>query len=119
MPEEFRDREGFWVANNLYVHTPAFNTDLVPRGTEPRTWQDLLDSKWKGKMAWNSHATSSGAPGFIGVVLRELGDEKVIAYLRALAKQDVIRLGSSARSVTDQAIGGDFLSCCRSSITNH
>ena len=59
-------------------------------------------------MAWTSHATSSGAPGFIGLVLRELGEEKGMAYLKALAKQDIVRVGGSARTVTDQAIAGEF-----------
>jgi iron(III) transport system substrate-binding protein len=108
LPSEFRDAEGYWVANNAFVHTPAFNTNLVPRGTEPRTWHDLLDPKWKGKMAWTSHATSAGAPGFIGIVLRELGDEEGRAYLRALAKQEIVRIGGSSRSVTDQAIAGEY-----------
>ncbi len=88
--------------------TSAFNTNLVPRGTEPKTWDDLLDAKWKGKMAWTAHATSSGAPGFIGVVLRELGEDKGMTYLKALAKQNVGRIGGSARSVTDLAIAGEY-----------
>jgi len=108
-PQELWDPEGYWIANNLYVHTPAFNTNLVPRGTEPKTFQDLLDPKWKGKMAWAFHATSSGAVGFIGVVLAEMGEEKGRAYLRELAKQNITRLGGSARSVTDQAINGEYV----------
>jgi ABC-type Fe3+ transport system substrate-binding protein len=108
LPKEFTDTEGYWIGTNVFVHTPAFNTTLVLRGTEPTTWQDLLDPKWKGKMAWTAHATTSGAPGFIGVVLRELGEEKGMAYLRALAKQNIIQVGGSARTVTDQAIAGEY-----------
>ena len=59
-------------------------------------------------MAWATHATTSGAPGFIGLVLTEMGEEKGKAYLRELAKQDIIRLGGSARAVTDQAIAGEY-----------
>ena len=105
-PQEYWDAEGYWIASNVYVHTPAFNTNLVPRGTEPKTFQDLLDPKWKGKMAWALHATSSGAAGFIGLVLADMGEEKGRAYLRELAKQNITRLGGSARAVTDQAIAG-------------
>jgi ABC-type Fe3+ transport system substrate-binding protein len=107
-PAQLYDAEGYWAATNIYVHTPAFNTNLVPPGTEPKTWQDLLDPKWKGRMAWATHATSSGAAGFIGLVLGELGEEAGRAYLRQLARQDIIRLGGSARSVTDQAIAGEY-----------
>ena len=107
-PAEYRDAEEYWVATNSYVHTPAYNTNLVPRGSEPRTFGDLLDPKWKGKMAWATHATSSGALGFIGVVLAELGEEPGKAYLRKLARQDIIQLGGSARTVVDQAIAGEY-----------
>jgi len=41
-PADLKDPEGYWVANNLFIITPGFNTSLVPRGTEPRTYQDLL-----------------------------------------------------------------------------
>jgi iron(III) transport system substrate-binding protein len=107
-PQEYRDPEGYWVATNVYVHTPAYNTDLVPRGSEPQSLRDLVDPKWKGKMAWAVHATSSGALGFIGVVLAELGEAPGKAYLRALARQDIISLGGSARTVVDQAIAGEY-----------
>lgn len=106
--KEFWDQEGFWVATNLYMMTPSFNTQLVPRGTEPRTFADLLDPKWKGKLAWPSHATPSGGPGFVGLVLSEMGDEKGTAYLKELAKQNLIPLGGSARAVVDQVIAGEY-----------
>ena len=105
---EFKDPAGYWVATNEFVHTPAFNTMLVPRGTEPKTWDDLLDPKWKGKMAWTAHATTSGAEGFVGVVLRERGEDKGLAYLKSLAKQDIHCVSGSARSVTDMAIAGEY-----------
>jgi ABC-type Fe3+ transport system substrate-binding protein len=107
-PPAYRDSQEYWVATNIFVHTPAYNTDLVPRGSEPRSLSDLLDPIWKGKMAWAIHATSSGALGFIGVVLAELGEAPGQAYLRALARQDIIRLGGSARTVVDQAIAGEY-----------
>jgi ABC-type Fe3+ transport system substrate-binding protein len=107
-PPEYRDAEEFWVATNLFVHTPAYNTNLVPKGSEPRRLNDLLDPKWKRKMAWAIHATSSGALGFIGVVLAEMGETSGKAYLRELARQDIIGLGGSARTVVDQAIAGEF-----------
>jgi len=107
-PSEYRDAEEYWVATNIYVHSPAYNTNLVPKGSEPRSLNDLLDPKWKGKMAWAVHATSSGVLGFIGTALAELGEAPGKAYLRALARQDVTQLGGSARTVVDQAIAGEY-----------
>jgi ABC-type thiamine transport system substrate-binding protein len=31
LPKEYVDAEGFWVATNIYIQTPAYNTNLVPR----------------------------------------------------------------------------------------
>jgi iron(III) transport system substrate-binding protein len=107
LPKQFSDSEGYWVATNVFIHTPAFNTNLIPKGSEPKTWQALLDPKLKGKMAWAGHATTSGAPGFIGLVLHEMGEEKGTAYLRELAKQNIVQLGGSARAAVDQVVAGE------------
>jgi ABC-type Fe3+ transport system substrate-binding protein len=107
-PDDVKDPEGYWIANNLFVIGPGFNTSMVPRGTEPKTYQDLLDPKWRGKMAWNGFPTSSGAGGFIGTVLTEMGREKGMAYLRELAKQNIANLRGSAREVLDHVIAGEY-----------
>ena len=60
LPAQFIDAEGYWVATNLYVLTPGFNTDLIKKGTEPRTLQDLLDPKLRGKIAWNCRSCGNG-----------------------------------------------------------
>jgi ABC-type Fe3+ transport system substrate-binding protein len=108
LPPQYVDVKGYWTATNLYVHVTAINTDLVPRGTEPKTYQDLLDPKWKGKMAWSGLQSSTAAPGFIGLVLTEMGREKGTAYLQELAKQNITPLGVSARQVANQLIAGEF-----------
>ncbi|HWG04320.1 MAG TPA: extracellular solute-binding protein [Beijerinckiaceae bacterium] len=108
MPKDYYDPAGHWIATNVFVLTPGFNTELVPRGTEPKTYEDLLDPKWKGKMIWSSNISASSAPGFIGSVLTEMGEEKGMAYLQKLAKQDIASTGGSARQVLDQVISGDY-----------
>jgi iron(III) transport system substrate-binding protein len=108
LPSRYIDKDGYWVATNLYVLTPGFNTELVKKGTEPRTFQDLLDPKWRGKLAWNSSVTPSGAAGFVGIVLAHMGEEKGMAYLRQLAGQRVTGLQVAARQVLDQVIAGEY-----------
>jgi iron(III) transport system substrate-binding protein len=107
-PAQYRDPEGYWVACNLFMITPGFNTGLVARGSEPRTYQALLDPKWRGRMAWSASPTSSGGPGFIGTVLTDMGEEKGMAYLQELSKQKIANLGTAAREVLDQVIGGEY-----------
>ncbi|MCC6890356.1 MAG: extracellular solute-binding protein [Hyphomicrobiales bacterium] len=103
-----KDPQGYWIANNLFVITPGFNTSHILRGQEPRNYRDLLNPTLRGKMAWNGFPTSSGAGGFIGTVLTEMGEDQGLAFLRELAKQRIANLRGSAREVLDQVIAGEF-----------
>lgn len=40
-----------FTADRLEKFVVAYNTNLVPSGQAPRTWQDLADPKWSGKLA--------------------------------------------------------------------
>lgn len=107
LPAQYVDPNGYWVAANIYVLSPAFNKDLVPKGGEPRTLDDLLDPKWQGKMVWSSTPTVSGSIGFIGLILTEFGDKKGTEYLHKLAAQNITPiLGSPA--TLNQVVTGEY-----------
>ena len=103
----FSDPQRQWVSANYYVLTPAVNTDLVPEADRPKTYDDLLDPKWKGKMVWKPNDTS-GAPGFIGNILASMGEDKGMDYLRKLKAQQIKSISASARGILDQVIAGQF-----------
>ena len=107
-PPQYKDPEGYWIATNIYVLTPAFNTRSIPVGQEPKNFQALLDPKYRGKMVWAASLSSSAATGFIGTVLDEMGEDKGIAYLRQLQQQRVASIDVSARQVLDQVIAGEY-----------
>jgi ABC-type Fe3+ transport system substrate-binding protein len=109
LPKQDVDAEGYWVATNLYVLAPSFNTDLIPKGTEPRTYEDLLSPKLKDKIIWPySPGATSGALGFIGLVLADIGDARGLTYLTKLATQGIVSAGVGARQVLDQVISGEY-----------
>lgn len=107
-PAEFKDPNGYWTANIIQVVSPAINTELVPAKDAPRTLDDLLDPKWRGRMAWTDAPSPSGPPGLIGAVLLSLGHEKGMAFLTRLAEQRIANIPSNQRVVLDQAIGGQY-----------
>ena len=107
IPAQFRDPNHFWVSTNYYVMTPAVNTELVPEKDRPKTYEDLLDIRWKDKMVWKPNDLS-GAPGFIANVLRTMGDDKGLDYLRKLSAQRIKSFGGSARAVVDQLVAGEY-----------
>ena len=105
-PAALRDPKGRWNALVVYFLTPGVNTDLVGKD-EIKTAQDLLNPKWKGKIAWST-APSCGAPAYVGAVLMSMGRDKGMAFLRALAKQDVVNVDATDRAVLDQVFLGQY-----------
>ena len=106
-PTELKDPEGRWNALVVYFLTPAVNTDLVPAAARPKTAQDLLDPKWKGKIAWST-VPASGSGVYVGSVLQTMGEERGMAFLRALARQDIINVDATNRAILDQVIYGQY-----------
>jgi ABC-type Fe3+ transport system substrate-binding protein len=106
-PAELKDPDGRWRALVVYFLTPAINTQQVSKNDIPKTPQDLLDPKWKGKIAWST-VPASGSGVYVGSVLQTMGEEKGMTFLRALAKQDIINVDATNRAILDQVIYGQY-----------
>src|SRR3990170_2707505 len=57
----FKDKDGFHYGLRATVNVIAYNSKIVPAAEAPRTWKDLLDPKWKGKLV-------TAHPGYSGVI---------------------------------------------------
>jgi ABC-type Fe3+ transport system substrate-binding protein len=106
-PVALKDPDGYWHAILIYVFAPGLNTDLVPLAQAPKTLRDLLDPRWRGKMAWNP-SSIAGAVGFVGNALLSMGDADGMNYLRALSKQQIVNVEASSRAILDQVIAGEY-----------
>jgi iron(III) transport system substrate-binding protein len=60
-PAEYRDPGNLWIGNNLHLLVILQNTKALPEDQGPKTWADLLDPKWKGKIAFTDPANSGSA----------------------------------------------------------
>ena len=60
-PAEYRDPDNLWIGNNLHLLVILQNTKLLPDAEAPKSWADLLDPKWKGKVAFTDPANSGSA----------------------------------------------------------
>ncbi len=108
LPDRYRDPQNRWTYTRISYFGAAYNTTLVPPGTQPKSYDDLLDPRWRGKLAWRV-GTASGTPLFITAIRLARGEEKADAYFHKLAQQKMINFGSgSARTLVDRVIAGDF-----------
>jgi iron(III) transport system substrate-binding protein len=61
IPAEYRDPDNLWIGNNLHLLVILQNTKLLAAADGPKSWADLLDPKWKGKIAFTDPANSGSA----------------------------------------------------------
>ena len=80
-PKEFKE-EGFWTTVYYNAYVTAYNTRLVGPRALPKSYEDLLDPKWKDKLMMEG----TKADWFAGM-LQIMGHERGLNYMRALAKQ--------------------------------
>jgi iron(III) transport system substrate-binding protein len=108
IPERYRDADSLWTPSRISYHGIGYNTKLVPPDQVPKTFEDLLDPRWKGKLVWHL-GSSSGADLFVTNLRLKWGDDKTKEYLKKLATQNVTGLtGVSARALVDRVIAGEF-----------
>lgn len=107
IPADLKDKDGSWIAILLYVFSPGINTTLVSKEQAPKTYQDLLDPRWRGKMAWNP-GSMAGAIGFVGATLMSRGEARGMDYLKALSGQRIVNIEASSRAILDQVIAGEY-----------
>src|SRR6201997_2333016 len=91
-PPEHRDVDGQFASWRVWLSIIAYNTGLVKAEEAPKSFADLLDPKWKGKIV-KAH------PGYSGTIMtatyqmqRDLG----WTWFEQLAKQNVMQVQSSA-----------------------
>jgi iron(III) transport system substrate-binding protein len=88
---EHRDPDGLYATVRSSLCVIAYNTDMVKREEAPKSFADLLDLKWKGKIV-KAHPSYSGTiMTSTYQMVRELG----WSYLEKLALQQVLQIQSA------------------------
>jgi iron(III) transport system substrate-binding protein len=60
-PAGFKDTDGYYYGLRATVNAITYNTKMMSAAEAPKTWKDLLDPKWKGKLV-------TAHPGYSGVI---------------------------------------------------
>jgi iron(III) transport system substrate-binding protein len=99
---DFKDPDGYWTAIYVNYMTVGYNPKLVSEKDAPKSWDDLLDSKWKGKLAMDQEEYT-----WYATLKKAWGKEKTQKYMRALAKQNIEwRKGHTL--ITQMMAAGEF-----------
>ncbi|TMG74394.1 MAG: extracellular solute-binding protein [Betaproteobacteria bacterium] len=92
-----------WAATLLSVWVQAYNTQLIKRQDLPRTYKDLLDPKWKGKLG----IEAKNQDWFASVVDVTGGGEKGLKFFRDLVAQNGISARTGHTLLNNMVIAGE------------
>ena len=86
VPEQFRDPEGNYVAQRVSLIAIYGRTDLIPSRDMPKSWDDLLNPKYKGKLVMTNPSFTSLQLGVVAMLSKIRGWD----YFERLSKNDVL-----------------------------
>jgi iron(III) transport system substrate-binding protein len=91
-----------WVATILSVWVQAYNTNLIKKEDLPKTYLDLLDPRWKGKLG----IEAKNQEWFSTVVL-ELGEQQGLKFFRDLVARNGISVRQGHSLLNNMVVSGE------------
>lgn len=94
---------GEWTGSRLNIFSQAYNTNLIKKSDLPKSWNDLLDPRWKGKLG-----IEAGDYDWFSAVVQQLGGEQKGAELfREMVRKNGVSVRRGHTLLTQLTISGE------------
>jgi len=100
-PDKAKDPDGLFAAVRAHLNVIGYNTKLVKPDDAPKSWRDLLGSRWRGRMV-KAH------PGYSGAIMTAtfaLAQALGWDYFEKLGGQRVLQVQSATEPPKKLAMG--------------
>jgi iron(III) transport system substrate-binding protein len=101
---QFLMRDSHFLGTFMLGYVFVYNSNLVKKEEAPKTWNDFLDPKWKGKFVVDSR------PSAFTFLVSTWGKEKVLDYAEKLRKNNPIFVRGQTKAITLMAAGDHMMS---------
>jgi iron(III) transport system substrate-binding protein len=91
-----------WTSLRAYVFVQAYNTNLVSKDELPKTFEDLLNPRWKGRLGAEAKAQE-----WFRMELQQMGEEKGAAYFRKLVATNGVSVRSGNSLLNNLVVSGE------------
>jgi iron(III) transport system substrate-binding protein len=91
-----------WAGPRIYIFTQAYNTNQVRREELPRTWEDLLDPRWKGRLGIEGKEQE-----WFYTLVQEMGEEKGLAFFRRLVATNGLSVRQGNALLNNMVVAGE------------
>jgi ABC-type Fe3+ transport system substrate-binding protein len=97
-----KDKDGLWTAYMTNVMVSAYNTRQVKKEEAPRSVEDLVTPRWKGKLTMDSQSYV-----WFGTMMQYLGEEAGLRFMKRLNEQNISHQ-RGRRLMTQLVAAGEF-----------
>ncbi len=101
LPQALRPH-GEWVGTRLLIFAQAYNTKLLKKDELPKTWQDLVNPKWKGKLGIEIKDDE-----WFYTLMQKLGEEKGLKLFRDIATNSGFSVRKGHTLLTNLVASGE------------
>jgi iron(III) transport system substrate-binding protein len=91
-----------WVGSYLAVWVQAYNTNAIKKDELPKTYQDLLDAKWKGKLGYEAENVE-----WFTTVVNAMGEDKGVQFFRDLVGKNGLSVRKGHTLLNNMVISGE------------
>jgi iron(III) transport system substrate-binding protein len=91
-----------WVGDRLNIISAGYNTNLVKKQDAPKTYQDLLDPKWKGKLGIEADDAV-----WFGALANAMGEEKTVRLFRDIARTNGLSVRKGHTLLANLVVSGE------------
>jgi iron(III) transport system substrate-binding protein len=91
-----------WVTSRLSIFTAAFNTALVKPADAPKSYDDLTDPKWKGKLG-----IEADDGNWFMAVAGAMGEDKAVALFRKIVATNGISVRKGHTLLSNLVVAGE------------
>jgi iron(III) transport system substrate-binding protein len=82
-PDSVKDPDGTWTSFFINTHVLVYNTNMVKKDELPKTFQEVINPKWSNKILMSEDFD------IFGMMLKVMGRDKGLDFMRKLAAQGV------------------------------
>lgn len=97
-----RPAHGAWAGITLDVWTASYNSQKIRKEELPKTYEDLQDPKWKGKLG-----IEAGNHAWFGTLVQELGEEKALKVFNNIVGTNGISTRKGHSLLTTMVASGE------------
>ncbi len=91
-----------WVTSRLSIFTAAFNTTLIKPEAAPKTYEDLADPQWKGKLG----VEADDANWFMSIA-GAMGEDKAVALFRKIVAGNGMSMRKGHTLLSNLVVAGE------------